>query len=193
MSGRQGIGIKVADLLEQMEATVEAVRPRQEGIASRAVAAAALRYYLLRFNLLTEIVLDLEQAAALHGNSGVYLMYQHARCAKVLHDGGWPPSAGTPVPAIPGELLEAERTLLRLLSGWQDVLAQAAAELNPTLLATYAYDLASAHSRFYEAAPILRRDVPPAARAFRLWLVALTRETLADALATIGLPAPDAM
>ncbi len=193
MSGRQGIGIKVADLLEQMEATVEAVRPRQEGIASRAVAAAALRYYLLRFNLLTEIVLDLEQAAALHGNSGVYLMYQHARCAKVLHDGGWPPSSGTTVPAIPGELLEAERTLLRLLSGWQDVLAQAAAELNPTLLATYAYDLASAHSRFYEAAPILRRDVPPAARAFRLWLVALTRETLADALATIGLPAPDAM
>jgi arginyl-tRNA synthetase len=40
---------------------------------------------------------------------------------------------------------------------------------------------------------VLKRDVPVARRAFRLRLVALTRETLADALATIGLPAPDSM
>jgi hypothetical protein len=106
MSGRQGIGIKVSDLLEQMEAAVEAVRPRKEGIASREVAAAAIRYSLLRFNLLTEIVLDLEQAAALHGNSGVYLMYQHARCAKLLQDGGWSASPGVAAPAVPAELLD---------------------------------------------------------------------------------------
>jgi arginyl-tRNA synthetase len=193
MSGRQGIGIKVSDLLEQMEAAVEAVRPRKEGIASREVAAAAIRYSLLRFNLLTEIVLDLEQAAALHGNSGVYLMYQHARCAKLLQDGGWSASPGVAAPAVPAELLDDERALLRLLSAWEDTLAQAAAELNPTPLATYAYELASTASRFYEAAPVLKRDVPAPLRDFRLWLVALTRETLADALATIGLPAPDSM
>jgi arginyl-tRNA synthetase len=193
MSGRQGIGIKVSDLLAQMEATVEAVRPRKEGIASREVAAAAIRYSLLRFNLLTEVVLDLEQAAALHGNSGVYLMYQHARCARLLQDGGWDTSQWEDAPAVPGELLEDERALLRLLSAWEDTLAQAAADLNPTLLATYAYELASTASRFYEAAPVLKPEVPAALRAFRLWLVALTRETLADALSTIGLPAPDSM
>ena len=196
MSGRQGIGIKVSDLLEQMEATVEAVRPRKEGIASRDVAAAAIRYYLLRFNLLTEIVLDLEQAASLTGNSGVYLMYQHARCAKLLRDGDWQPreaADATAVPTIPGELVDEERTLLRHLSAWDDTLVQAAAELNPTLLATYAYELAHAYSRFYEDAPILKRDVPADLRAFRLWLVGLTRETLADALTTLGLAAPDSM
>lgn len=154
------------------------------------MAAAAIRYFLLRFNLMTEIVFDLEQAADLHGNSGVYLLYQHARAAKLLRDGGWD-SATPPTLQIPSDLLEAERALLRHLSVWPDVLEQAAAKVNVTILATYAYELAWRFSRFYEAAPVL--TAPELLRSFRLWLVSRARHTLADALGVIGLPAPDAM
>ncbi|MBE3583825.1 MAG: hypothetical protein IMX01_06895 [Limnochordaceae bacterium] len=208
MSGRQGIGIKVSDLLAQMEATVEAVRPRKEGISSRQVAAAAIRYFLLRFNLLTEIVFDFDQAADLHGNSGVYLMYQHARAAKILRDGGWAAAAaltptalasplsgdGTsalPTPQVPSDLLPEERALLRHLADWPDTLEQAAAELNVTLLTTYAFELASLFSTFYDAAPVLKAPEP--LRTFRMWVVARTRLTLADVLNVLGLPAPDQM
>ena len=49
----------------------------------------------------------------------------------------------------------------------------------------------TAYSPLYETAPILKRDVPPHLRTVRLWFVALTRETLSDALATLGFPALD--
>ncbi|HEX2184145.1 MAG TPA: arginine--tRNA ligase, partial [Chloroflexota bacterium] len=190
MAGRQGIGIKVSDLLEHMTATVDAQRPRREGISSREVAAGAIRYHLLRFNLMTEIALDLDQAADLHGNSGVYLMYQHARAAKIRRDAG-AAAPGEAAPPFPGQPLDCERLLLRHLASWPETLEQAAAELNVTLLAGYAYDLAWLFSRFYEEAPVLSAAEP--LRSFRLWLVSRCQETLADALQVIGLPAPDAM
>lgn len=189
MSGRKGIGIKVSDLLNQMEQVVEEVRPRKEGIASREIAAAAIRYYLLRFNLQTEIVFDLDQAADLQGNSGVYLMYQHARAAKILRDSE---QEVEQLPfAPPTSLLVEERALLRHLAEWPDILQQAANDLNLSLLTNYVYELASAFSRFYNAAPIFKSE--PAIRDFRLRLLALTKETLAEGLQILGLPAPDVM
>jgi arginyl-tRNA synthetase len=50
MSGRQGIGIKISDLLDRMENVIEQKRSDHTGLASRDIAAASIRYYLLRFN-----------------------------------------------------------------------------------------------------------------------------------------------
>lgn len=190
MSGRQGIGVKVSDLLKRMEETVEELRPRKEGISSREIAAAAIRYYLLRFNLMTEIVFDLDRAADLHGNSGVYLMYQHARASKILQSGGKGQPIETPA-VFPSQLLPAERALLRHLADWPDILEQAREELNIPLLTGYAYQLASLFSSFYNAAPVLKEAEP--VRLFRLWLVERTQKVLADGLELIGLPAPQEM
>lgn len=87
MSGRQGIGIKVADLVRLMEDTIEATRSDKNGLSSRLIATAAIRYYLLRFNLGTEIVFDFKQAMEISGNTGVYLMYAYARASRVLSKG----------------------------------------------------------------------------------------------------------
>ncbi len=190
MSGRQGIGVKVSDLLEQMEETVERVRPRKEGISSREIAAAAIRYYLLRFNLTTEIVFDLDRAADLHGNSGVYLMYQHARASKLLE--GISEEELNKVPStFPEDLLEAERALLRHIANWPDTLDQIIKEINIPLLTGYAYQLASLFSSFYNAAPVLKADEE--VKAFRLWLVGKTKSILKEALELIGIPAPTEM
>lgn len=87
MSGRQGIGIKVADLVRLMEDTIEATRSDKNGLSSRLIATAAIRYYLLRFNLGTEIVFDFKQATEISGNTGVYLMYAYARASRVISKG----------------------------------------------------------------------------------------------------------
>lgn len=184
MSGRQGIGIKVADLLEQMEAIVDGVRPQQGGIASRAIAAAAIRYYLLKYGLGTEIVFDLDQAAELHGNTGVYLLYAHARAAGILRKSDLEQSAT--LPAFPSELAPEERALLKHLAAWPEVLAEAEATLAPQLLCTYAYELAALFHAFYAALPVLKGE----ARPFRLWLTETFQQTLAEALDLLGLPAP---
>ncbi len=197
MSGRQGIGIKINELLDRMEAAVEAVRPQKEGIPSREIAAAAIRYYLLRFNLGKEIVFDIDQAVDLQGNSGVYLMYQHARASAILREGEALlkdvayRSQRDRAPAVPENLSPSERALLRHLALWPDTLETATEELNPTAITAYTYELASLFSSFYNACPVLRSPEP--LRSFRLWLTARTRSTLADALHVIGLPAPERM
>ncbi|UQZ33173.1 arginine--tRNA ligase [Paenibacillus sp. PK3_47] len=84
MSGRQGIGIKVTDLVELMEKAIDDTRSDKSGLSSRLIATAAIRYYLLRFNLGTEIVFDFKQATEISGNTGVYLMYTYARAGSVL-------------------------------------------------------------------------------------------------------------
>lgn len=84
MSGRQGIGIKVSDLIGLVEDSIERNRADKSGLPSRTIAIAAIRYYLLRFNLGTEVVFDLRQATEISGNTGVYLMYSYARAVSVL-------------------------------------------------------------------------------------------------------------
>jgi arginyl-tRNA synthetase len=187
MAGRQGIGIKITDLLEAVTRRVEAERSRREGLASDAIAAGAIRYYLLRHHLQTEIVFDTEAASDIRGNTGPYLMYAHARAAGVLRRAG---RSDTKAPA-PSALDPAERTLLTLLAEWPDRLEEAALQLNPTGVATYAYQLADAFNRFYEHCPILRADEPT--QSFRLALTARAKATLADALDMLGVPAPDEM
>ena len=71
------------------------------------------------------------------------------------------------------------------------VLTDAAAALSPAVLTTYAFGLASAFSDFYEHTPAIVREQDPATRRFRRELVAATRATLADALYSLGMAAPD--
>lgn len=192
MSGRQGIGIKVTDLLDTMAERIEQERTRKVGVSSRAIAAGAVRYYLLRHAVKTDIVFDMDQALDIKGNTGPYLMYAHARAAAMLRKAGLPSEAPAgPGPQPPAQLHPAEQALLRHLADWPDTLEEAARDINITLLTSYAYDLATLFHHFYEAAPVLKAAEPE--RTWRLWLVSAFRATLADALHVLGLPAPQRM
>lgn len=193
MSGRQGIGIKVTELVRLMEDMIESTRSDKNGLSSRLIATAAIRYYLLRFNLGTEIVFDFKQAMEISGNTGVYLMYAYARAQRVLSKAA---AAGDVsdvggVPLFPAQLEAAELALLRQLSLWQDTLYTASRELTPNTICNYAHSLASLFSNFYSACPILKGG--EVSIAFRLWLTRSFTETLGEALDVLGLPKPERM
>ncbi|MEW6045475.1 MAG: arginine--tRNA ligase [Bacillota bacterium] len=188
MSGRQGIGIKIRELLDRMEQAIDRQRSRRAGLSSRAIAAGAVRYFLLRYNLGTEIVFDIDSALDVHGNTGPYLMYAHARASGILRKAGLPGRARLEAPSTVPAVAPAERALLRHLADWPDTVEAAAADFNPTLLSSYAFSLASLFTDFYEGLPVLKAPEPE--RSFRLWLVASARSVLADALELLGLPAP---
>lgn len=193
MSGRQGIGIRNQTLLARMEEIIRTKQEDKNGFSSKALAAAAIRYYLLRYNLQTEVVFDLDQATEITGNTGIYLMYAYARSCKIL-DKAKEASGFTAftVPESFPHLAEEEHALLRHLSGWLETLTAAGAGLSPHLIANYAYELAALFNQFYAHCPILKaggETVLP----FRLWLTYRTREALGDALHVLGLPAPESM
>ncbi|AZB41070.1 arginine--tRNA ligase [Bacillus sp. FJAT-42376] len=187
MSGRQGIGIKIAELLDSMESIIEQTRSEKNGLSSRAIAAASIRYYLLRFSLLTEVIFDIQQATEVTGNTGVYLMYSHARAASVLTKAG----TGFKKPNEISHLEKAEYALIRHIAAWPDTLEAACSELSPSTICTYAHELATLFNNFYAACPIMRADNDQ--KALRLWLTSQFKVTMGDALGVLGLPAPERM
>ncbi|MDQ0116675.1 arginine--tRNA ligase [Paenibacillus harenae] len=191
MSGRQGIGIKVSELLTRMEAIIDAKRSRKAGIKSRTIAAASIRYYLLRFHLQTEIVFDLEQATEISGNTGVYLLYAYARACSILEKAGHV-GIQNPAEAHFGQQLEKqEHAVLRQLCYWPEALQAAESELAPNIVCNYTYELTTLFNHFYATCSILK--AAPAQRQLRLWLTQRYKQTLGEALHILGMPAPTSM
>ena len=184
LSGRKGIEVRADELLDK---ALERVGEKAaDAETATMLAAGAVRYYLEKFTLSQIIAFDFDDALRVTGDTGIYLMYSHARAAGIMRkveDSSGP----LEVPALEG----AERALLHALDGYRHALAEAGAALSPSTLCTYAFELATTLTDFYEHTEAIVREQDPIRRAFRRRLVAATRATLADCLSCLGMPAPE--
>jgi arginyl-tRNA synthetase len=126
MSGRSGTGVKAKDFIQMVKQKVieKADHPLEESVSS-SLASAAIRYYLLKFTLESQIVFDFEEALKTTGDTGVYLEYAHARACSILRkakeqriDPQWK------INCIPKQLTETERGLLDALSKFSSAVAK---------------------------------------------------------------------
>ncbi|NEW06307.1 arginine--tRNA ligase [Paenibacillus sp. SYP-B3998] len=192
MSGRQGIGIKVADLLDHMEIVIDAKRSRKAGISSKSIAAAAIRYYLLKYHLQTEVILDIQQATEVTGNSGVYVLYAYTRANSILDKAKREPHVqGIAWQLDADKLEESEYKLLRHLAYWPETLDNAITQLAPSVICQYAFELAALFNHFYGTCPVLKGTVELISH--RLWITQAYKETLHQVLQILGLPTPNRM
>lgn len=203
MSGRKGITLAIDEVMEEAARRARAVvAEKNPELASaddvaRQVGLGALRFAMLKSEARRVIDFRWEQALSLQGDSAPYVQYAHARAASILRAAA---EAGLdPADADFAALGELELRLARQIARLPAVRAQAARELAPHLVAQYALDLATAWNGYYNHrgpdgrpdTPVLRAD--PGLREARLALVGAVRRTLADALALLGIEAPEAM
>ena len=83
----------------------------------------------------------------------------------------------------------AERSLLRKLGEYSEVIERSTSELLPHHICTYLYELAQTFNVFYEHNRVIgdeRQDI-------RLWLITVYADTLRDGLELLGITAPDRM
>lgn len=193
MSGRKGIEIKADDLINL--AIERLMAPREEGgapsmshTAAATLAASAIRYFMVRFDLQQIITLDVDQALRPNGDSGVYLQYAHARAQSIqrrLGEAGY--QAPERLAALPTTLDQSEWDLLRHIDAWPRTLAEAAETLAPHRVAAYAFDLATRFNDFYDHTPPVLRESDPKVKDFRAALVRSAAQTLRNALTTLGM------
>ncbi len=192
MSGRKGIEIKADDLIQAVTERMQEAR-KQEAKADIAdetasiLASSAIRYFMIRFNLNQIIALDMDEVLRPNGDTGVYLQYAYARANSIerrLHDSGYVIPAA--LEQLPETLEQSEWELLRHIDAYPRRLAEASAELAPSLLATYAYDLAAHFSDFYEHTPPILKESDEHVKAFRATLVQATVQTMNNALRVLG-------
>jgi arginyl-tRNA synthetase len=187
MSGRKGIEIKADDLINAAIARMQETKPDlQPEIAAR-LAASAIRYFMIRYNLQQVISLDMDEALRPNGDTGVYLQYAYARANSILRRLS---QQGYEAPAnlenLPDQLEQSEWELIRHIDAYPRTLEEASRELAPNVLAAYEYDLAAHFSDFYEHTPPILKEENEAVKAFRSWLVRATVQTMDNALRALG-------
>ena len=127
----------------------------------------------------------------LHGDSGPYLQYTHARLSSMVR------RYGKTLPSVlPWELMThpAAKELFVKLSEYQDALESAERENEPSLVATYLLELCALFNRLYTDKENHRFITDDAElTAARMGMVEAIRLTLAHGLGILGLATPEAM
>ncbi len=192
MSGRKGIEIKADDLINAAIERMREVR-RQDGKSelpdetATILAASAIRYFMIRFNLQQTIALDMDDVLRPNGDTGVYLQYAYARANSILRrlqDAHY--ALPEQLDTLPEELEQSEWDLLRHIDAYPRRMSEASEQLSPPLLAAYAYDLAAHFSDFYEHTSPIVKEANEQVKAFRSLLVRATAQTMNNVLRTLG-------
>lgn len=160
------------------------------------VGRDAARFLFLMRSIDSHMDFDLDLARLQAAENPVYyVQYAHARVCSILRQaaaqGAAAPAAG---PAALGRASlreEAEVALLRKLAEFPGEVAAAAEAREPHRLTAYARDLATLFHAFYAQCRVLSED--PALTAARLALADAFRRVLANALALLGVSAPERM
>jgi len=152
----------------------------------------AARWYFASRGANVNMDVDIELAKKQSSENPVYyVQYAHARIASILRkaaDTGL--AAATSVEGGLGG--EPETTLALVVARLPEVMEDAAAAQETQAITTYATELATAFHAFYRDARVV--DAAERGRsAMRLALVDAARISLANALALLGISAPEAM
>jgi arginyl-tRNA synthetase len=178
MSSRTGDVLDINWLFEQLATAVIA----RGGEATDQMIASALRYQFLKVRIGSDVVFDVNESVSIHGNSGPYLQYAHARARSILEK-------SEKTTEQPTSLAAEERSLVRKIDEFKDVIERATEELMPHHICTYLYELAQSFNRFYEHNRVIGSDREPQ----RLWLVKTYADTLQSGLQILGIHAPENM
>jgi arginyl-tRNA synthetase len=155
------------------------------------IALGALHYYLLQATPAKDMLFNPQESLSFNGNTGPYLQYMGARISALLRRAARQGDAPQTQDAAPfkAELLtsDAEWELLKVVAAYGEAVAEAAARMDPSVLAAYLYELSKSFSRFYHDCPILNAGDPDLAAA-RLALCRGVLRILRDALDLICIP-----
>jgi arginyl-tRNA synthetase len=211
MSGRKGLGVKVDDFIDQLEANALAevasrhaeLSEQDQRDTAHKIAIGALRYFLLKYTRNSIISFDFKEALSFDGETGPYIQYSVVRANSIfrkLADAGSDLDE-TKIQDVPREqlteLLNDEKgndlwATVYLASRFPEVVRGAVTALEPAIVAKWAFQIAQRFNLFYHNYHILSES-DPARRALLVAITAIVRRQLIAALDALGIEAPERM
>jgi arginyl-tRNA synthetase len=150
------------------------------------IGVDAARWYLVSRGHDQTIDIDVDLAAErTQKNPVYYVQYAHARIAGILRNAG-DAAVGMQAPA---ELEREERDLIKRLTDFPAIAAEAAERRSPHAIPIYAIRVADDFHRFYHE----HRVVGSETEAFRLGICRATQNVIARCLDLVGVEAPERM
>ncbi len=181
MSSRRGNILRAVDVIDVAQVANESATGQKD----ESTALAAIKYAFLKNRIGGDIVYDPAESVALEGNSGPYLQYAHARARSILSKVKTADSKQQPV----NRFEKDERSLLRKIGEYAEVVDRAVQYLMPHHVCMYLYELSQEFNRFYEH----NRVIDDPRQSVRLTLVHSYADILKNGLELLNIPAPDTM
>ncbi len=201
MKSREGTVVDADDLLSELSdlARNEIIEKHREDAVddvdktSHAIALGALNYYLLQVQPTKDMVFNPEESISFNGNTGPYLQYTGARLSSIMRKYEAEKDRYSSVP-FDGSLLKLddEKALIKLIAEFPSAAAKAAADFDPSEIASFLYEAAKTFSHYYHDNRILSAETDELVVA-RVRLIKALMITVRNGFALIGVPFLEAM
>jgi arginyl-tRNA synthetase len=198
MKTREGTVVDADEILDEMHREAERKTIEQgktEGFSAseldelyETIGLGGLKFFLLRVDPKKRMLFNPEESIDLHGYTATFVQYAYARIRSIFRKEGSAPIVG----AMGEELLPLEKALIVVLEKYPAVVAQAGEELNPSLIAAYAFQVAQTFNSLYNVHSIANAETPEK-KAMRLRLAQLTAGVLKSAMELLGIKMPERM
>lgn len=190
MKSREGTVIDADDLMSDVirEAGLAAAeRENTDPEIIRRIGMSALKFFIIKVDPRKRMTFDPKASVDLQGQTGPYIQNAYVRIQSILR------KAGDIPPFESGySLNEDEKLLLNMLGQCRQIVASAAADYNPAMVANYAFALAKEYHRYYHEVKVLQAETEEA-RRFRLALITQIGAILAHTMDLLGIEMPERM
>lgn len=197
MKSREGTVVDADDLMEdiidsakemtQERGHIDGMTDDEKRALYELIGLGGLKYYLLKVDPKKKLVFNPSESIELNGNTGPFIQYAHARIKSLLAKSD-DPSSLEGVSAF----LPEEKSIVKQLVEFEQVLHEAGSNHSPALIANYTYELVKQYNHFYQSVTILKEENAQL-RAMRLLLSENVAKVIANSMRLLGVNVPERM
>lgn len=198
MKSREGTVVDADDLIVEMTTTAKVISQdlgkldgyseNEKNLTYKTIGLGALKYFILKVDPKKSILFDPEASVDFQGNTGPFIQYTYARIQAILRKA----SINESVISDDLKLTEKEKSVLKQLQLFPQIIQQAASQYSPALIANYTYDLVKEFNSFYQNISILGAE-NTALMHFRVQLCSAVGTTIKNAFSLLGIQVPERM
>jgi len=152
------------------------------------IGLGALKFFLLRVGPQKKMIFNPEESIDFHGFTGPFVQYAFARIRSILRKYTISQEQITDT----ADLLPIEKDLLLLSEQYENILQQSANDLDPSVIATYLFQLAQSFNSFYANHSIGNAESEDK-KQLRLRIASLTSTIIASGMQMLGIKVPEKM
>ncbi len=146
MSSRTGNVITGDGLIDLVSENIKEINPKESGRLCIDLAVSAIKFSLLKQYIGKDVIFDLKESVSLHGSTGIYLQYTHARTVSLLEKGKFSEKNNN-IKKIDVDLKLAP--IYRSIFIFPFIVYTACKTQSPNLIASYLLNLAQLYNGYY--------------------------------------------
>jgi arginyl-tRNA synthetase len=183
--------VKLADDQSKERGEIEGISPSEKTENLRRVGMGALKFFIIKVNPKKRMIFNPEESVDLQGQTGPYIQYSFVRINGLMQRVE-KENIDLSLAWQYNDLQPQEKDLLAALHDFPAIVAAAAKEYDPSMVANYCYTLAKSYHRFWHDLSIFNAENLET-KAFRLTLSNTVGKVLQRGMGLLGIEMPGRM